>query len=105
MRTNKQYDVIKCPCCGTEYLPAEIFLPNAFLGKPSNIDKEHITGKITNFYGKTMDTKEHYVCDRCNTPFKISAKIQFFTREDENYNFEEEYTSSLHKPSLFLNED
>ena len=39
---------IECPVCNTSYLPAEIFLPNSFLGKPYDIEKTS-TGKIDMF--------------------------------------------------------
>lgn len=100
-----QFEVIECPVCHCQYLPCEIYLPNSFLGKVKNINRDHITGKIDTFYGKSMDLKEHYICDRCNTPFKVISKVQFFTKEEEEFNFNKEYATSLHKPSLFLNED
>ena len=96
------FDVICCPHCGAEYLPAEIYIPDAFVGKPTNINKEAITGKISDFFGTTMNLDENYVCDKCSKPFRTHAKIQFFTQPiDVNL----EYKSSFKKPSLFLQEE
>ena len=33
-------NVIKCPHCGCEYLPAEVFYPKYLLGKPFNIIRD-----------------------------------------------------------------
>ena len=55
----KQLRVIKCPTCGYEYLPAEIYMPNDFLGKPNNLMRdEH--GKIIGFNGIKMNDTETY---------------------------------------------
>ena len=48
---DKKFDVIECPVCKAQYLPAEIYLPKNFIGNPQNINKDHLTGKIEDFYG------------------------------------------------------
>lgn len=35
-----KYQVIRCPQCGAEYLPGEIYLPKYFLGQPKNVSKD-----------------------------------------------------------------
>lgn len=101
----KKISYIKCPNCGREYLPAEIYIPNAFFGRPENIERDSLTGEIKNFYGKDMDLVEHYMCDNCNTPFKITARIQFSTSEESRYNFNKDYTINLKRQTLFLSEE
>lgn len=96
---------IKCPRCGREYLPVEIYLPHEFFGRPTLIERDGVTGKITNIYGSDMDLNEQYVCDKCNTPFRVNAKIQFNTTEESKYNFNEDYKTSLKKQTLFLSEE
>lgn len=96
---------IKCPVCGREYMPAEIYLPNSLLGRPTQIQRDATTGKIDNFYGTDMDLVEHYVCDKCNTPFKVVAKVQFNTYEEDKYNFNKDYSVSLRKQPIFLTEE
>lgn len=98
----KKLEIIRCPHCNTEYLPAEIFLPNSFIGKPSNIVKD-IAGKILDFSGNSMDTKESFICDRCGTTFKVRTQLQFFT-EIKNDNFNEDYKTSLKKDLFTLSE-
>lgn len=34
IKQDKKLELIICPKCGREYLPAEIYYPNEFLGKP-----------------------------------------------------------------------
>ena len=102
---DKKVVYIKCPKCGREYLPSEIFIPEYFFGKPTTIERDANTGKIVNFYGKDMDLTERYICDKCNTPFKILAKVQFTCTEDFKYNFNEDYTTNLKPQSLFLSEE
>lgn len=96
---------IKCPRCGREYTPAEIFIPDAFFGRPTTIERDANTGKITNFYGRDMDLSEQYICDKCDTPFKINTKLQFITTENTKYNFNEDYKTSLKPQTLFLSEE
>ena len=94
--------VIKCPECGYEYLPAEIYLPDSFLGKPTEIEREGISGKIIDFFGTDMDLNETYICDKCGQPFKIKSKVQFFT---SSYDLNKEYYTKLKKEQLFLTEE
>ena len=93
---------IICPNCGSEYLPAEIYLPNEFLGKPKDIYREHMTHKIIDFSGKNMDLNENYYCDFCGVPFTIKAKVSFQTEKNDKYDFTSEYTTNLKKNKLFF---
>ena len=96
---NEKLEKIICPKCGREYLPAEIYYPNNFLGKPQNIDK--IQGKIESFDGKSMDLEEQYQCDSCDCTFKVIAKVSFKTSEVTKYNMSQ-YKTPLFEPKLTL---
>lgn len=96
----KKEKTIKCPSCGCEYLPAEIFLPNEFLGRPKQIEKEHMTGRVMDYMGTGMNLKETYICDRCDTPFKIVANVNFNTYKEN----EPKHKTVIKKEKLFLNE-
>lgn len=98
-------NIIKCPVCGAEYLPAEIYIPDAFFGRPTDIEKDHITGAIRTYFGSAMDRNENYTCDYCNTPFSITAKINFITAVDEKINFNKDYTTTLKHSNYNLRED
>ena len=100
----RKFELIECPNCGYEYLPAEIYIPKSFVGTPKYIVRNEC-GKIESFENISMDTQEIYTCDKCNTSFKINAKLVFTTEEDKLENFDSEYSSPLQKNVLFLEED
>lgn len=102
MNKNKKLITIECPKCGCSYLPAEIYLPNSFLGRPYDIEKTP-TGKIDVFDGSTMDTVEEYVCDYCDTHFRVVANVSFKTYEiDDKKKFSNTYVSPLHTKKISL---
>ena len=97
MRT-KKLRTITCPNCGREYLPAEIFVPNAFFGNPKIIMRDDL-GKIEHFINSSLDDSESYICDSCNKKFNVTAKISFSTELAEN--FEEESNTTISHALLF----
>ena len=97
----KKLDIITCPKCSAEYLPAEIYLPTSFVGNPRYITKDY-KGSLLDFSGESMDLKEKYICDKCNTAFKVFAKVNFKTFIDEPNDFNNDYCSPLFEQlSLF----
>lgn len=100
----KKFEVIKCPFCGREYLPCEIYLPDHFLGKPKSIYRDG-NDKIEGILGQGMDMKETYICDSCNTPFRVVGRIQFFVDELKSLNTNELYSTPLKNNDLILSED
>lgn len=95
--------IIKCPVCGAEYLPAEIYIPDSFLGKPEYIDK-NLTKHIESYFGKNMDLVERYKCDNCDTMFKVIARVQFVTVEEKDLDFKKPYSTKLNIKKLKLDE-
>ena len=102
MRKKETY--IACPYCGREYLPAEIFVPTNFLGKPSDIEKDPV-GKIVSYTGSSMDTTETYICDGCNSPFTVFAKVQFQATMKDKMNFNVDHITDINKPKISLKEE
>ena len=99
-----KHDLIICPKCEAEYLPCEIFIPNIFFGNNYKIDKDS-TGKIVNKENYKLNTEESYICDYCNTPFKVKTNIRFSIIIDEKHNFNEDYIMQINKkPKIFLDE-
>ena len=96
----EKLEKIVCPKCGREYLPAEIYVPNAFFGRPQDIDRTN-QGKIESFNGKSMDLEETYQCDNCNCTFNVTAKISFKTSEVTKYDMSQ-YSTPLFEPKLTL---
>lgn len=74
----KQLRVIKCPICGYEYLPSEIYLPDDFLGKHKNVMRDD-NGKIIGYDGTKMNDTESYICDNCNNMFEVVSTTNFVT--------------------------
>lgn len=104
-RDRKRDNVIVCPSCGREYLPAEIYVPSAFFGKPTDIDRT-TNGEIEVFDGTTMDTQEEFVCENCGVTFVVNADVRFKTHIKEGKKkFDKVYVSPLYsnKISLFEN--
>lgn len=101
MRKIQRNDIITCPCCGAEYTAGQIYVPKAFLGVPKYIEREGVSHKIMFDAGKPMDTTEYYMCDYCDTKFKITASIRFFTQIDEKTNVATDYVTTLEKNTLF----
>lgn len=69
---------IRCPYCGREYLPGEIYIPEDFVGQPTEIIKDD-EGNVIGFEGEDMNTEETFVCEHCGKEFKIDASITFKT--------------------------
>lgn len=99
---NKKLEIIACPYCGREYLPSEIYLPNSFLGKATNIMRM-TDGTIEAFFGKGMDLKESYICDKCNSEFNVQAKVTFKSFPLKDNKFKEEYITKINR--LTMSED
>ena len=100
----EKLDIIVCPCCGREYLPAEIYYPNSFFGKPMNIDRTR-EGKIETFEGMTMNPNESFICEDCGTSFTVKANVTFKTFIDSNKDFNTDYVSPLREKKINLFED
>lgn len=97
----KQLRVIKCPTCGYEYLPAEIYMPNEFLGKPKNIMRD-ASGKIIGFDGTKMNDTETYRCDHCDTHFEVVSTTNFVSRPTGQSS--DEYVTKLSSNKFTLEE-
>ena len=100
----RKFETIACPTCNYEYLPAEIYLPKAYFGKPFMIERDK-DGKLVSYEGSSIDLFETYTCDKCNHTFRVIAKMGFTTEEDKLENFDEDYSSPLYKNTLFLEEN
>ena len=96
----KRFEVIACPSCGREYLPAEIFIPKSFFGYPKDIVRD-VYCRILDYEGTSVDLQETYTCDKCNTLFQIKAKVSFTVATTKLENPDEPYVTSLQKNNLF----
>lgn len=99
----RKFELIECPHCGRQYLPAEIFVPKYFFGKPKDIVRD-VYGKILEYEDTSVDTCETYTCDKCNTTFDIKVRMCFLTDKNTVENMDSEYVSSVKISNLFLND-
>jgi hypothetical protein len=91
--------VIRCPHCGSEYLPGEIYMPGALIGQPDDIVKDSL-GKIIYEDYSTEDLEpnmtEHFVCEYCEKPFVVEATVTYRAKEESPENdFTTRYVSLL----------
>ena len=99
MQITHKSPVIRCPHCGAEYLPGEIYMPGALIGKPDDIVKDSLGRILYEDYStpdKEPDMVEHFICDYCDKPFIAEATITYRTREEEPENdFKQQYVSLI----------
>ena len=96
---NHKSAVIKCPHCGYEYLPGEIYMPGSLIGQPDEIVRDS-SGKIIyeDYSTETRepDMIESYICDQCNKPFVVEATVTYKVREESpEKDFSTTYVSLL----------
>lgn len=99
MKTRK-FEIIECPKCGREYLPAEIFYPKHFFGRPYDIVRD-VYGRILDYDGTSVDTCESYTCDKCMTQFNVRAKMTFIVESTKFESMEDPYTQTVVVNTLF----
>ena len=97
-------NIIKCPNCGWEYLPGEIYLPKHFLGQPKEIERT-IDGKILLHYGTDPDLNEIFRCEHCGKTFEIAAEMSFTTKTSVEHNFDDDYVQPLYGDRISLQEE
>lgn len=102
MKTRK-FEIIECPKCGYQYLPAEIFIPKYYFGIPEDIQRDE-NGKIISYEGSSVDLFEKYKCDKCNTEFRVVSKLQLTTELSFPGSFNEEYITRI-DTGLFKSDD
>lgn len=95
---SKEDFVIRCPKCGAEYLPAEIFVDD-LLGNPTNITKDE-NGKIEFYTGEPMSFVEEYECDICGCKFIIKGNVSFETEVKED--LADDYESVIYEGRISL---
>lgn len=96
---------INCPHCGTEYRPGEIFVPNYFLGQPTNIER-NVAGEIIYEDGIPQDLHESFVCWKCEKEFNVDAEIVFKVSASNKVDMSDcEFVSRKYLGDLYLEEE
>ena len=94
----KNYPVIRCPHCGWEYTPADIFMPGDLIGKPKTVIRDALGKIIYQEYDSENEPaqSEKYFCDNCEKPFIVEPVIVYkVKKEAEELDFTESYVSLL----------
>lgn len=91
--------VIRCPHCGAEYLPGEIYIPGSIIGQPDEVIRDSF-GKIIyeDYYKETRepDMIEHFTCEYCDKPFIAEATVTYKSRTEEpEKDFSSKYVSLI----------
>jgi hypothetical protein len=97
--TSHKSSLIKCPYCHAEYLPGEIYMPNAIIGQPDEVVRDAL-GKIIyeDYYTVEREPElvEHFTCEYCNKPFVIEATVTYKTAaEVPEKDFSTQYVSLI----------
>ena len=90
--------VIKCPHCGWEYLPSEIFYSDSFAGKLvlGSVIRDPLGHILYEEYEEDCAplAEEHYCCDNCGKPFVVELETKYNSKlEEEELDFSEESVS------------
>lgn len=97
-KETKNPNIIKCPHCGFEYHPSEIFYPNAFFGRTDSLVKSPV-GKILYVdyqEGEEPNFQEQFECEDCGKSFVINATVSYSTSKvSEEVDFDNPYVSLL----------
>ncbi len=89
--------VIRCPHCGAEYLPGEIYMPGSLIGQPTEVVRDSL-GKVIyeDYDDKAPDMIEHFICEYCEKPFVVEATVSYKTYEEApEADFTTQYVSLL----------
>lgn len=99
--SNVKYVV--CPCCGAEYHPAEIFMPQTLLGRPKVVRDS--VGHIVSWTGDPVCLREKYICDYCDSPLDVQMKLDYRTSYNKKMDTRMPYTTQINHPRFTLSEN
>ena len=90
--------VIRCPHCGAEYLPGEIYIPGSITGQPDEVIRDSLGKIIYEDYSELKEPclVEHFTCENCDRPFVVEATVTYRAREEApERDFSTKYVSLL----------
>jgi len=96
--TNSSWATIRCPHCGYEYVPAEIFMPGDLVGKTDQVIRDALGKIIYQDYedGEEPLAVETYCCDNCGKEFLVEPVIQYKVKKQvEELDFSDQSVSLL----------
>lgn len=90
--------IIKCPHCGAEFVPSEIFMPGELIGKANKVIKDPNNRILYVEYAEDWEpaTVAHFTCDVCDKSFTVEPVIMYkVKKEAEELDFQNESVSLL----------
>jgi hypothetical protein len=99
LQISHKTSLIRCPHCGAEYLPGEVYMPGSLIGQPTDVVRDSL-GKILYEDYDPVDREpnftESFICEYCEKPFIIEATVTYKTKEEAPENdFTTNYVSLL----------
>ena len=98
LTTTGKPPIIRCPRCGAQYLPGEIYMPGALIGYPEDVVKDSLGKILYEDYpeGKEPELIEHFTCDICDKPFIVEATVTYKSMtEAPERDFQNQYVSLI----------
>ena len=92
---NDSIHKIKCPHCGAEYLPSEIYIPEDFLPDCDDVTRDE-EGKLVACHSNALNLSEEYTCDYCGHRFSVEAQVSFKTSVNELHDYGHDYETQLY---------
>lgn len=84
-QNQKKYPTIRCPHCGYEYIPSEVFYPGDLIGGKAESLIRDALGKIIYLEyeeGNEPLQFEKYFCDNCEKPFIIEPAVTYKVKKE-----------------------
>lgn len=97
LQNNFKTALIRCPHCGAEYLPGEIYMPGALIGQPTDVVRDSL-GKVIyeDYDDEAPNMLEHFICEYCEKSFVVEATVGYKAYEEAPENdFTTQYVSLL----------
>ena len=98
-QNQKKYQVIKCPHCGYELIPSEVFYPEDIIGGRTDSLIRDALGKIIYLeYKEDQEPchSEQYICDNCDKPFVVEPVVSYKVKKEvEELDFSTDTASLL----------
>ena len=66
IKSSSKTPLIKCPHCGSEYLPGEVYMPGSLIGQPDDVVRDSLGKLIYEDYDspdREPNMIEHFTCE------------------------------------------
>lgn len=84
-KEKKKELLVICPNCGAQFLPGEIYMPEAFIGHPVEVVRDSFGMLVYADYKKIdnmPNRTERFICEYCDKPFEVEASPMVFRTKE-----------------------